>query len=64
MMACAVCSLWGKFGFIINFFNGGLGMVHCCPCLNVCVCGIGIISIMVSVVVSGVAATVNVTILA
>ena len=51
LVACAVSSLWGKIDFIIDFFDGSLGMFHHCPCLDICICGVHIIIVVVVLVV-------------
>jgi hypothetical protein len=64
MMAHAVCSLQGKVGFVIDFFNGGLGAFHHCPCLDVRGCRIGIVFVIVPVVIPVAATAVTVVIAA
>src|SRR6267142_2147993 len=63
LMACAVSSLQEKVDFIIDFFDGSLGMFHHCPCLDVHVCGVRVVvGVVVLVVIPVVAAAVVVTI--
>src|SRR6266850_502426 len=57
LMACAVSSLQEKVDFVIDFFNGSLGAFHCCPCLDVRVCGVHVVVGVVVLVVIPVVAT-------